>query len=557
MYRLVSLQRLIVALFVLALAYSPISVSQSLSDKMDIRILIDVSGSMKKTDPNQLRIPALQVLTQLLPIGSQAGVWQFADAPKVLVPHGVVDSSWQQQAVDAAKKISSKGQFTDIGAALKAAAFSTTTSISSQPRQLHLILLTDGMVDVSKDADVNLRARRDLLEPILQSYIDAGARVHTIGLSHKADERTLSAMAQRTDGLFAVAENADQLLDIFLRALDNTLITQQVPVSTQTQTFEVQKGVASLTIVVEKNGDNQVKLKTGEQGLLEQQQQSDDLQWQTSSTHDVIRIEKPVEGTWALVSDKATLKRVNVEGQLQIFLQQSHQNLKLGQRAYIDVQLAHESGQLLTANQLQGFTVSLELALDGNSISTQSQVFEEVKKTRLHLPVINEAGMYDLNLTVSNGALVRTVSRSLRVHPLVAAVQTSQSVTSLPPVEEINVTESNADLGSAASVKVQSVSNEKASPALQALMDSDKPQVDTAASHIAELVSKVKKQTKSAQQSTNNLSSTQQTVVETNGNVVKEQQPEPDYWRWLLPLTAALVLVVIWFVLRRSRIPTP
>lgn len=110
-------------------------------------------------------------------------------------------------------KISSTGLYTDIGAALTAASFNAQDQ--TQARQLHVILLTDGMVDVSKDAAQNALARNALLEPILQQYINVGARVHTVGLSYRADQATLSAIARRTDGLFEVAEDADQLLDIF------------------------------------------------------------------------------------------------------------------------------------------------------------------------------------------------------------------------------------------------------------------------------------------------------------------------------------------------------
>ena len=43
----------------------------------DVRLVIDVSGSMKQNDPNNLRQPAVELLVQLLPEGSKAGVWTF------------------------------------------------------------------------------------------------------------------------------------------------------------------------------------------------------------------------------------------------------------------------------------------------------------------------------------------------------------------------------------------------------------------------------------------------------------------------------------------------
>ena len=46
----------------------------------DIRLLIDISGSMKKNDSANLRIPSVSLLTELIPDGDKAGVWTFGQA---------------------------------------------------------------------------------------------------------------------------------------------------------------------------------------------------------------------------------------------------------------------------------------------------------------------------------------------------------------------------------------------------------------------------------------------------------------------------------------------
>lgn len=43
----------------------------------DIRVLIDVSGSMRQNDPQNLRRPALRMLVGLVQPGTHAGVWTF------------------------------------------------------------------------------------------------------------------------------------------------------------------------------------------------------------------------------------------------------------------------------------------------------------------------------------------------------------------------------------------------------------------------------------------------------------------------------------------------
>ena len=65
-------------LFLFAVAAVPVSADVSESGlKPDVRLLIDISGSMKQSDPENLRAPALDLIVRLLPEGSRAGVWIF------------------------------------------------------------------------------------------------------------------------------------------------------------------------------------------------------------------------------------------------------------------------------------------------------------------------------------------------------------------------------------------------------------------------------------------------------------------------------------------------
>jgi len=376
-----------------------------------------------------------------------------------------------------------------------------------------------------------------------------------------------------------------------LRALDNTVITQQVPVQIDEQTFDVHANLESMTIVVEKNGDHHIKLRDGDQRLFGKHQALTSQQWQSSSTHDVISIQQPVAGTWALVSPTAKLKRVNVVGQLQILLQQSHQNIKVGQRAYLDVQLANEKGVLLNANQLQGFELGVQVMLDGAQISSQTQVFLAHKKTRVHLPVINQEGMYDLNISVVKGQLVREISRNLRVHPLVAvALSETLNPANTAPAQDIAVT---VEQPKAITQQSMVISKEQASPALQALMQTQtsvatptvsvattatthepqpstavaaEPEVQTAAEvavqpltatqQIEKLVNKVKSQLSSANAT---APSTTVGAPQAEPQVIVKAALDPEnlsYSRWLVVVGAGLLLLVLLLFLRRSSTST-
>ena len=55
-----------------------------LPEQSDVRIIVDISGSMKDTDPDNLRQPAVRLLARLLPEGASAGVWTFGQYVNML-----------------------------------------------------------------------------------------------------------------------------------------------------------------------------------------------------------------------------------------------------------------------------------------------------------------------------------------------------------------------------------------------------------------------------------------------------------------------------------------
>ena len=117
--QLQSLAAMVVLVFIGQTAFS--STAWAGEPVPDVRILIDISGSMKHNDPHNLRAPALRLLTGLLPKGTRAGVWTYGQYVNMLVPLGDVDDAWKKQADQAAATINSFGLFTNIEDALQRA----------------------------------------------------------------------------------------------------------------------------------------------------------------------------------------------------------------------------------------------------------------------------------------------------------------------------------------------------------------------------------------------------------------------------------------------------
>lgn len=146
----------------LNLAQASQEIESKLADRSgkpaDVRLVIDVSGSMKRNDPANLRQPAVDLLMQLLPEGSKAGVWTFGKWVNMLVPHQVVDEQWRSLGRAKASEINSVGLYTNIGEALEKAAYDLDAASDEYAK--HIILLTDGMVDIDKQPDKNTQEWR-------------------------------------------------------------------------------------------------------------------------------------------------------------------------------------------------------------------------------------------------------------------------------------------------------------------------------------------------------------------------------------------------------------
>ncbi|NNC54161.1 MAG: VWA domain-containing protein, partial [Pseudomonadales bacterium] len=128
----------------------------------DVRVLIDISGSMAQNDPGNLRQPALDLLVETLPSNAKAGVWTFGKYVNMLVPHGEVTPAWRRSARSQSSKINSVAQRTNIGAVLEKANYDADARRFPQSRKYRrsVILLTDGKVDIDRDAGVNRRERQ-------------------------------------------------------------------------------------------------------------------------------------------------------------------------------------------------------------------------------------------------------------------------------------------------------------------------------------------------------------------------------------------------------------
>jgi Mg-chelatase subunit ChlD len=386
-----------------------VSVSNAEERLPDVRLLIDVSGSMRQSDPQNLRAPALDLMVQLLPEGSRAGVWVFGQYVNMVVDHGEVNEQWRQQALQAVEEISNFGLLTNIPDALEMATF----DIERLGDRYHtsIILLTDGKVEVSESATDNRRAALDLLENVAPGLRDRGVTVHTIALSGEADWEFLRSLAQVTGGLAERAESAEQLSAVFLQALDIAAPTEQVPLLGGE--FLVDESVEEFTVLVFPDADTEgVTLLDPAGNALQRETVPAGTNWYHHDRFELITVSDPQDGEWRIVAP-GSIARVNVISHLSLELDRLPTTMPSGHKPEFGMRLVDSDVVIADQDLLQLLTVSVKIVSADDRKWELTLTGEEADSSgefRIELPMLAEAGRYELVLHVDGRSFQREVS---------------------------------------------------------------------------------------------------------------------------------------------------
>ena len=314
----------------------------------DLRIIVDISGSMKKTDPHNLRRSAVRLLSGLVPEGSRAGIWNFGKQVNMAVKIGTVDDAWRKSARAESKKISSAGLYTNIESVLRKASFDWKTP---NPRfKRNIIILTDGHVDISKDSKLNEASRKRILKEVLPTFERAQVRIHAIALSDDVDEELLTTLSAYTDGLYKKVQNADDLQKLFLQMLEQSIKLDTLPI--KDNKFSVDSSINDMTLLVfNKDSSNPTTVITPSNERWTKSKYAGSVKWFSDEGYDLITIKKPERGEWKIQAPTDPNNRVVVATNLKLKLNDIPSYLILGDAVKINAHL-EEDGKPLTDTRL-------------------------------------------------------------------------------------------------------------------------------------------------------------------------------------------------------------
>lgn len=400
-----------------ASAVSAAEGTPTLPPAKDVRIVVDISGSMRDSDPQNLRQPAVRLLARMLPEDTRSGVWTFGQYVNMLVPSGEVSSNWRDRAVERSGEINSVALRTNIGEALEVA--SDDFYGDRQFDNTHFILLTDGVVDISPQATVNARERNRILDEVVERIRSRGATIHTIALSENADLALLERLAVETGGTFSVAPDAESLNRVFAETLNTAAPQPEVPI--RDNGFTVSDDVEEFTaLIFHESEDAPLALVSPGGQRIEATITPDNVRWYAEGEYDLITVTEPQAGDWQIDGQLGEQSRVTVVSDLRMAVSPIPNFFYTGQPVSIEAAFYEKDKPISNPDFLGVLDVSLTLKTEDGRSGTKPLSGETPPGDGVYSDTIeklNEPGTYDLTLSADGKTFARQYSSRITLRP--------------------------------------------------------------------------------------------------------------------------------------------
>lgn len=259
-------------------------------NNMDVVLVMDSTGSMKKTDPLSLRIPAAKLFISLLDKNDHAGVISFSDSAVPLSPLISLDSDSSKnilsQAID---KITSTGLHTNLYEAFNKG-LEALSAEKDSGREKIIVLMSDGLMDTG-DPEKDKTLIEKLKTYLTKMLIDKGIKVYAIAFTSQSDIQLLEKVSKQTGGFYNLALTDKDIHVVFTSIFESLKAPDMLPISENG--FLIDKSVEEVTIVATKDSANTtIQLNSPDGKKYSSKNKPVDAEWFVTGNFDMMTMKK-------------------------------------------------------------------------------------------------------------------------------------------------------------------------------------------------------------------------------------------------------------------------
>lgn len=419
---------------------SPSPATAAVPEWCDVVLLMDSSGSMKRTDPRSYRKGAAKLFISLLGEGDHIGIMSFGDKAIRLAPLTLNRKQNHKQLFNAIDRITSKEYSTNITDAVQKGFEELKTS---PRRQRIIVMMSDGKLalgEAEKDT-----AAREQLKRLLPELAQANVKLYTVAFTEESDNALLENMAKETGGFFRYAREDKDMHLMFTSLFEKLKAPDAVPF--EGENFTIDSEIREATVLVTKKPGTALTLVDPSGGKSTASRHPATIEWYQSSVFDMITIQGPASGKWGVKLSVNEGNKVYVLTNLSLRTSFDRSFVNTGETVTIDAWLEKQGGVVIEQDVLDSTAFSAEITgpdakpvkLDLISMTTGTESPAVGKyAARFTSPV---AGEYTLTLLSQGKTFKRTRTILFKAiePPPAPPIEPKPAATpapALPPVDE-------------------------------------------------------------------------------------------------------------------------
>lgn len=266
--------------------------------EVQLLMALDISGSMKVTDPLRLLPKAAQIMVELLDEKDSLGVLTFEDVTQKRLPCAPLSPPQRRKGFQELSRLQPRGLYTDLyqvqAAALKC------FGPPGQAKQA-LLLISDGQMDIDPSKGNSKAFVERVHQEIIPAYKKAGIPIYTVAFTPESDQTLLKSLAEQTGGRFLLIPEAKEIHQAFTKIYEDLKGPQVAPLVGNHFIIDQQVQEAILVATRSQQGKS-IGLETPKGGKLGPA--SKGIRWFSAPTFDMVTLPHPEPGKWTVSGHK-------------------------------------------------------------------------------------------------------------------------------------------------------------------------------------------------------------------------------------------------------------
>jgi hypothetical protein len=320
---------------------------------------MDSSGSMKKTDPQSLRIPAAKLFISLLDEKDSAGIISFSERGYLI--HDLTPVSSEQNRSDlfaAAEKITSEGLYTNLFEAFNSG-FSLLKKAARRDREQIIVLMSDGMMDTG-NPDEDKKLSQKLSSGLAETLKEDNIRVYTIAFTQQSDRRLLEKISKKTGGFYNLVMADRDLHVAFTSIFESLKSPDMLPVTENG--FVIDSSIEEVTIVATKSTpETEIEINAPDGQSYTSDYRYSGIDWFVSENFDMITVLRPVEGQWDILFSTGSENRAYVITNLKLQTNFEQLYAVFGENMVVKMWLEKDGEKVIERDVLDKIDFHIEL----------------------------------------------------------------------------------------------------------------------------------------------------------------------------------------------------